>query len=79
MSKQFQFKLVLLGSFLDLFYLSLPDFYHRRVGCWKIEVTASQFCGSSLLTSVSSLVLRFVKDQFDDNRESTIGGPWFNE
>jgi len=24
----------------------------------------------------SSLVLRFVKDQFDDYRESTIGGEW---
>lgn len=28
-----------------------------------------------VLTLHSSLVLRFVKDQFDDYRESTIGGP----
>jgi len=41
MSKQLQFKLVLLGE--------------SAVG-------------------KSSLVLRFVKDQFDDYRESTIGG-----
>ena len=31
-------------------------------------------CRCKLLISWSSLVLRFVKDQFDDYRESTIGG-----
>lgn len=30
----------------------------------------------SIPTPVPSLVLRFVKDQFDDYRESTIGGGW---
>ncbi|KAG6380776.1 hypothetical protein JVT61DRAFT_5160 [Boletus reticuloceps] len=46
MSKQFQFKLVLLGE--------------SAVG-------------------KSSLVLRFVKDQFDDYRESTIGAAFLTQ
>jgi hypothetical protein len=34
---------------------------------WKPTATRHEF-------DLSSLVLRFVKDQFDDYRESTIGG-----
>lgn len=49
----------------------------RRVGSREIKVCRKtrEICSPSLThASVCSLVLRFVKDQFDDYRESTIGG-----
>ena len=79
MSKQFQFKLVLLGT--HPFYAGwlVVNIGRRRVCCWQVEVLPAfshQF--ATLVhprnSSAPSLVLRFVKDQFDDYRESTIGG-----
>jgi len=76
MSKQFQFKLVLLGMhqsrtfwpFLTLALQESPQLASR--GTPHPSATPARLRNSS----VSSLVLRFVKDQFDDYRESTIGG-----
>ena len=79
MSKQFQFKLVLLGThqprtlrrFLTLALQESPP--SASPGAFTLlhpPATLAYLRNSS----VSSLVLRFVKDQFDDYRESTIGG-----
>lgn len=72
MSKQFQFKLVLLGQSLHLprSYYSLS---FRRVRSRKVQVVHSPSF-PACCSLCPSLVLRFVKDQFDDYRESTIGG-----
>ncbi|KAJ2918366.1 hypothetical protein MD484_g2049, partial [Candolleomyces efflorescens] len=62
MSKQFQFKLVLLG---ELAVSSLPPPLTSPTG--------------ESAVGKSSLVLRFVKDQFDDYRESTIGAAFLTQ
>jgi hypothetical protein len=77
MSKQFQFKLVLLGKFSkETRDVSLSIFcIDRRVRRGQIQVYAQQSRSPAIsYLCPSSLVLRFVKDQFDDYRESTIGG-----
>ena len=80
MSKQYQFKLVLLGkvSFAYLvtnrYSLTIVD---RRICGWEIQVLSCSMIppdSPDVLSDHNSLVLRFVKDQFDDYRESTIGG-----
>lgn len=76
MSKQFQFKLVLLGMCSPC-RLSKSSLTHscqanRQLGSPGQGVTFC--CGFIVQPSCNSLVLRFVKDQFDDYRESTIGG-----
>ena len=49
--------------------------HHRRIRGRKVEVrTLRSHHHGVLRRQLSSLVLRFVKDQFDDYRESTIGG-----
>ena len=98
MSKQNQFKLVLLGTWdsmsetsrgtvadiLVLFDCLIGD---SAVGKSR-HVTFDSFAfkgldelfPTGLTLAISSLVLRFVKDQFDEYRESTIGGvfiTWF--
>ncbi|KAI8981177.1 GTP-binding protein RAB5 [Trametes punicea] len=67
MSKQFQFKLVLLGE--------------SAVGKSRYSITASVVARNELCLElpVISLVLRFVKDQFDDYRESTIGAAFLTQ
>lgn len=76
MSKQFQFKLVLLGMYS-------PCRLHKKSLIHSSQVSRQLgspgqgiafCCGSVTQPSCNSLVLRFVKDQFDDYRESTIGG-----
>lgn len=59
MARQFQFKLVLLGE--------------SAVGKSRFGSRTTPSNASAQRTT-RSLVLRFVKDQFDDYRESTIGG-----
>ena len=79
MSRQFQFKLVLLGVLLR--FQSLLDaeqlicVVQARVQ-WASPRRWPQQVLSRLLSVyiICRLVLRFVKDQFDDYRESTIGG-----
>ena len=79
MSKQFQFKLVLLGQWSPptVSYASYASFL-RRIRCGEVQVSHCHFClalfGLLRPLVLYSLVLRFVKDQFDDYRESTIGG-----
>ncbi|CAK5280684.1 unnamed protein product [Mycena citricolor] len=63
MSKQFQFKLVLLGESAVGKSRSLP-----------IHAVPTTDVNCSF-----SLVLRFVKDQFDDYRESTIGAAFLTQ
>ena len=58
--KIFQYKLVLLGKFLRLFFT-------------VIKILVFFFVGESSVGK-SSLVMRFVKDQFKENQDSTIGG-----
>ena len=79
MSRQFQFKLVLLGTSLH-FRLPLDG---EQLTCvlqarvqWASPRRWPQQALSRLLKVyiICRLVLRFVKDQFDDYRESTIGG-----
>lgn len=78
MSKQFQFKLVLLGMY---FISKEPMNYWRIPSAQANQPSESQgeWCTVALSApqlSDCSLVLRFVKDQFDDYRESTIGGEY---
>lgn len=76
MSKQFQFKLVLLGKYQVMLQAirnaQLSDY--RRICGREVEVTYLSCTGYNSHSMAFSLVLRFVKDQFDDYRESTIGG-----
>ena len=76
MSKQFQFKLVLLGvhtsrTFWQFLTLALQE-SPQLASLGTPHPSATPACPRN--SSVFSLVLRFVKDQFDDYRESTIGG-----
>ena len=75
MSKQFQFKLVLLGMY------SARHNINESLICIQANLRLENLgefiiCmhRSSAANNLTSLVLRFVKDQFDDYRESTIGG-----
>lgn len=78
MSKQFQFKLVLLGKFVQVLCrsgrltarLQVNPQWASRGKAPLAPIPQEQ----SLKIPSFSLVLRFVKDQFDDYRESTIGG-----
>lgn len=78
MSKQFQFKLVLLGKPVPVVCqngrltarLQVNPQWASRGKAPLAPIPQEQ----SLKISSFSLVLRFVKDQFDDYRESTIGG-----
>lgn len=76
MSRQFQFKLVLLGAqtFQTLYEISLLS--HHQVNPQWASLGEHNHSRRSvrILNPAISLVLRFVKDQFDDYRESTIGG-----
>ena len=60
--------------------------YPRRISSWKGEYPSSspphapRSCSTKLTQILqSSLVLRFVKDQFDDYRESTIGAAFLTQ
>ena len=75
MSKQFQFKLVLLGMYSAQLSINIS------LMCIQANLLLENLgepiicmLWSSVANDVTSLVLRFVKDQFDDYRESTIGG-----
>lgn len=79
MSRQFQFKLVLLGTLLQFQLLLKGDRLIRVVQGrvqWASPRRWPQQSRRRLLKVYTTcrLVLRFVKDQFDDYRESTIGG-----
>jgi len=79
MSRQFQFKLVLLGALSHLWLLldveRLTCVVQARVQWANPRRWPQQACGRLLkVYTICRLVLRFVKDQFDDYRESTIGG-----
>jgi len=76
MSRQFQFKLVLLGALQTGSRDLDSDPLDRRICGRKVQV---RVCWAGVVppkadVGACSLVLRFVKDQFDDYRESTIGG-----
>ncbi|KAF8665481.1 hypothetical protein AX16_000497 [Volvariella volvacea WC 439] len=83
MSKQYQFKLVLLGLFFIVLLVCRPYspvFAHRRVCGGQVEVSDSRYVHiRALFHNNSSLVLRFVRDQFDDYRESTIGAAFLTQ
>src|SRR5258706_1799995 len=79
MSRQFQFKLVLLGTSLH-FRLPLDGERLMCVVQARVRWASPRRCSQQALSRslkvnfICRLVLRFVKDQFDDYRESTIGG-----
>ncbi|KAH7078721.1 ras family-domain-containing protein [Paraphoma chrysanthemicola] len=66
-----QFKLVLLGPRVRR-RKGAPAYYIQAAAVRQHECT-------SLTAPQSSLVLRFVKDQFDDYRESTIGAAFLTQ
>ncbi len=81
-----QFKLVLLGESavgkVSFWYCVLPS-------VWFCGSAVLRFCGSVVCVALfdeadppplqSSIVLRFVKDQFDSYRESTIGAAFLTQ
>lgn len=48
--------------------------FRRRIRRRQVQVISLSCPSQNTCSSSASLVLRFVKDQFDDYRESTIGG-----
>lgn len=75
MSKQFQFKLVLLGMY-SARLITTVSLICIQVNLQLESLGEPSTClrRSTAANNLTSLVLRFVKDQFDDYRESTIGG-----
>jgi hypothetical protein len=58
-----------------LWMISHAFFYLRRIGGWQVKVTTETvLMNNTNVFLFSSLVTRFVKDHFDEYRESTIGG-----
>lgn len=80
MSKQYQFKLVLLGNSNDQYVriLLIKPVIQANLQWGNQGVLSLLDMAGPVLTTLiyNSLVLRFVKDQFDDYRESTIGGTY---
>lgn len=80
MSKQYQFKLVLLGNSNDHYVriLLIKPVIQANLQWGNQGVLSLLDMAGPVLTTLiyNSLVLRFVKDQFDDYRESTIGGTY---
>jgi Ras family len=77
-----QFKLVLLGKGLSFSRQShLLTVLIRRICSWKgtFESFHCTLSAAAAESTQSSLVLRFVKDQFDDYRESTIGAAFLTQ
>ncbi|KAI4189732.1 MAG: hypothetical protein L6R41_001284, partial [Letrouitia leprolyta] len=78
-----QFKLVLLGVSISLLEAYLGQAAKtsriRGVRCWQGISDLKNNAMDLTNVSQSSLVLRFVKDQFDDYRESTIGAAFLTQ